>query len=388
MDLEEDFKQEILSIVINLVQIPSENPPGITKDIVKYLISNVFKEKEGFRNQVVINKKSGVALHNLVSKIGRGKEVIVFSGHFDVIPVGDTTQWKYPPFSAEVKEGVLYGRGSADMKGGIAFLIGVIKILSKIPKFLEKYTVMFLGTADEEDGMIGSYTLANQGFMKDAIVLIVAEPTNLKIGIGEKGLVWIRLKTTGKAAHGSMPEQGINAIEKVMNIIPQLYEVLEEKQNAVLGKSTLNIGKIVGGTAINIVPEQVTIDLDYRLLPEQNPVELLQKLETLQKDGLPIELQIIKQLPALLTDPNHFFIQNLHNISNQDIIGLPYATDAAYLANSNIIDSKIPFVLYGPGNPTNIHKTDEFIEIEQVFEAIEHLTEAILHSYFPEKIPL
>jgi succinyl-diaminopimelate desuccinylase len=386
MQLTEQLKEEILSILKNLVQIPTENPPGITKNIVEYLVLNVFKEEDSYQNQIVTQDKDGVMLHNLVSKLGQGKDVIVLSGHFDVIPIGDENQWKYPPFSAEVNDGLLYGRGSADMKGGIAFLIGLIKILSNIPKFLEKYTIMFLGTADEENGMVGSSTLANQGYMKDAILLIVAEPTNLKIGIGEKGLIWVKLKTTGKAAHGSMPEEGINAIEKVMKLIPHLYEVLEEKQNSILGKSTLNIGKIVGGTAINIVPEQVTIDLDYRLIPEQNQTKLLQNLKNLQKDGLTIDLKILKQLPALFTDPNHFFVQNLHNISKQDIIGLPYGTDAAYLANREIIDSKIPFVIYGPGNPANIHKANEFIEIEQIFEAIEHMTNAILQSYFPEGI--
>ena len=192
MDLEEDFKQEIVSILKKLVQIPSENPPGITKDIVKYLISNVFKEEEGFRNQIVVNKKNGVELHNLISTIGNGEETITLSGHFDVVPIGDASQWKFLPFSAQIKDGRLYGRGSADMKGGIAFLIGSIKILSKIPKFLEKYKLMFLGTADEEEGMMGSITLSKQEVMKDSILLIIAEPTNLKIGIGEKGLMWAK----------------------------------------------------------------------------------------------------------------------------------------------------------------------------------------------------
>ena len=383
MQLTEQFKKDILSILKNIVQIPSENPPGITKDIVEFLISNVFKEEEGYQNQIVTNKKDGVVLHNLISRIGHGKDVIIFSGHFDVIPVGDTTQWKYPPFSAIVKDGSLYGRGSADMKGGIVFLIGVLKILSKIPKFLEQYTLMFLGTADEEKGMVGSSSLANQGFMKDAILLIVAEPTNLKIGIGQKGLIWVELNIVGKAAHGSMPEEGINAIEKMMKIIPYLYEILEEKQNAVLGKSTLNVGKIFGGTAINIVPEHATINLDYRLIPEQDQIELVKNLRNIRIDGLPVDLQIIKQLPALFTDPNHFFVQNLLNISKQELIGLPYATDAANLAYFGNTDSKIPFVIYGPGNPVNIHKTNEFIELEQIFEAIEHLTEAILKSYLP-----
>ena len=378
MDLEEDFKQEIISILKKLVQIPSENPPGITKDIVKYLISNVFKEEEGFRNQVVIYNKNGVELHNLISTIGDGEEVIAFTGHFDVVPIGDASQWKILPFSAQVKDGRLYGRGSADMKGGIAFLIGAIKILSKIPEFLEKYKLMFLGTADEEGGMTGSITLSKHEVMEKTILLVIAEPTNLKIGVGEKGLLWVKLKITGKSAHGSMPQEGINAIERALEILPQLLEFLGDKNNDILGKSTLNIGKISGGTAINIVPDQVVLDLDYRLIPEQDQKLLLKNLKNLQKSELPINLEILKELPALLTDYNHLFIQNIKDISKNEIVGLPYATDAAHFINSK---NPIPFVIYGPGDPKKIHKTDEYIETEQIFKAIEHLTSALLRTY-------
>ena len=312
MNLEEDFKQEIISILKKLVQIPTENPPGTTKDIVEYLISNVFKEVEGFRNHVVVNRKNGVELHNLISTIGNGKEVIALSGHFDVVPIGDASQWVIPPFSAEIKEGRLYGRGSADMKGGIAFLIGVIKILCKIPEFLEKYKLMFLGTADEEKGMLGSITLSKQDFMKDLILLVIAEPTNLKIGVGEKGVLWVKLKITGKAAHGSMPHEGINAIERALKIIPQLHDFLGDEINNILGKSTLNVGRISGGTAINIVPDHAILDLDYRLIPEQNHQRLKMLLNTLPQPDFSIKLEILKDLPALLSDPNHIFIQNLN----------------------------------------------------------------------------
>ncbi len=379
MDLREDFKQEIVSILKNLVQIPSENPPGITKNIVKYLISDVFKEEEGFRNQIVINKKNGITLHNLISTIGNGDKTITLSGHFDVVPIGDASQWKILPFSAQIKDGRLYGRGSADMKGGIAFLIGAIKILSKIPEFLKKYKLMFLGTADEEVGMTGSITLSKQEVMKDSILLIIAEPTNLKIGVGEKGLLWVKLKITGKAAHGSMPQVGINAIERALEIIPQLRDFLGDRNNDILGNSTLNIGKISGGTAINIIPDQVILDLDYRLIPEQDQKLLIKNLNNLQKSELlPINMEILKELPALMTDSNHLFIQNIKEISKNEIVGLSYATDAAHFIKSK---NPIPFVIYGPGDPRNIHKTDEYIEIEQIFKAIEHLTTALLRTY-------
>lgn len=378
MDIEEDLKQEVISILKKLVQFPSENPPGITKEIVEYLISEVFKEEDGFRNQVVISKKNGVELHNLISTIGKGKSVIGLTGHFDVIPVGDSSQWESPPFSAIIKDGKLYGRGSADMKGGIAFLIGVIKLLSKNPIFLENYRMMFLGTADEEKGMIGSITLSNQDVMKDLILLVIAEPTNLQIGVGEKGLLWVKLIITGKAAHGSMPQEGINAIERALKILPQLRKILGDKTNDFLGKSTLNIGCISGGTAINIVPDRVILDLDYRLIPEQNHQKLIAQLKALYHSYFSVKIEILKDLPALLSDRNHNFIQNLREFSQGEIIGLSYATDAANLINAS---NPIPFVIFGPGDPKTIHKRDEFIEINQIFEAISHLKNALLRTY-------
>ena len=382
MKISKPLRDEIIFILKKLVQLPTENPPGITESVVKFFILDVFKEEHGFQNQVVIIKKNGIELHNLVSTIGNGKKRIVFSGHFDVVPTGDPTQWEYPPFSANINNGRLYGRGSADMKGGIACLIGVIKILSKIPHFLEKYTLVFIGTADEEAGMSGSFALSKQGVMNDSIILIIAEPTNLKIGISEKGLLWVKLKIIGKSAHGSTPCKGINAIEGALKLIPQLYDCLEENSNDILGKSTLNIGKISGGTAINIVPDQVILDLDYRVIPEQDHNSLIDNLKNLKKHNFSIDIEIINKLSALQTDITHPFIQNLKKISKSEVLGLSYATDAANLINVN---NPIPFVIFGPGDPSNIHKIDEFIELEQIFQAMEFLINALLQTYSKEK---
>lgn len=382
MNIPKLLRDEIIFILKKLVQIPSENPPGTTKEIVNFLIADVLKKEQGFQNQVIVSMKNGVELHNLVSTIGNGKEKIILSGHFDVVPAGDAAQWKYPPFSAKIENGRLYGRGSADMKGGIAFLIGVIKTLSKIPDFFEMYTLVFVGTADEEAGMAGSVTLSNLGVMEDSILLIIVEPTALKIGIGEKGLLWVKLKIKGKSAHGSTPHEGINAIEGALKLIPQLYDCLEEKTNVILGKSTLNIGRISGGTAINIVPDQAILDLDYRIIPEQDHTSLIDNLKNLQKHTYSIDIEITNKLPALQTDANHPFIQNLKNISKSEVLGLSYATDAAHLIN---VDHPIPFVIFGPGNPNNIHKIDEFIELEQIFQATEYLTHALLQTYIKEK---
>ncbi|MFX1513727.1 MAG: M20 family metallopeptidase [Promethearchaeota archaeon] len=372
------LNNELTGILRKLVQIPTENPPGITKEIVDYLISDVFREGDGFRNEIITHKKNNLTLHNLITKIGFGTKKIILSGHFDVVPAGDPFNWQYDPFSAEIKDNKLYGRGSTDMKGGLTMLIGVMKNLKENIKLLENYSFIFAGSADEEVGMTGASTLYKHGLMDNAELLVIAEPTNMNIGIAEKGLLWINLKIFGKAAHGAMPEKGINSILAASNLIPTLYSFLDRESNEILGSSTLNIGKIIGGTLINVVPEKTELELDFRLIPEQDPDKLIERLRNLNIEPCNFHCNILKKLPALQSNINHPFIQTLCKISGKKPVGLAYATDAAHLLTQN---NTIPFIIFGPGNPNVVHSTDEYIELDSVFKSSELLTETILQTY-------
>jgi len=379
MEISNFMKEKLTSVLKKLVQIPSENPPGKTEDIVNFLTSEVFKEEEGFKNTIHTFVKNNERLYNLITRIGSGKKKMILSGHFDVVPIGNQSNWDYPPFSGKIIDGKLYGRGSADMKGGITSLIGTMMELSTNKSFLEKYEIIFLGTADEEAGMLGSHLLSKEGYLKGADLLIIAEPTNLNIGIAEKGLLWVKIKIYGKSAHGSMPNEGINAIEGVLKIIPQIYNCLEDKSNTTLGKSTLNIAKIHGGTKINIVPDYAELEIDFRLIPEQEINKVINNLRTIRLSPYSIDVIVTHTLQALSTDINHPFIQNLKYLTNSEFIGLPYATDGTqYVKRKN----PIPFVIFGPGDPNVVHKPNEWVALEQVFKATSFLTDAILNTYF------
>lgn len=373
-----NLNRELVKILRELVQIPTENPPGKTDKIIDYLIEEVFDEAEGFKNEIITYNKKDVELSNLVTKIGSGKERIILSGHFDVVPVGDIKNWKYPPFSAEIVEGKLFGRGSSDMKGGLTMLIGTMMKLKENPKFLEKNTLVFLGSADEEAGMTGSYVCLRKGVMKNAKLLIVGEPTNLNLGIAEKGLLWAVIEVYGKTAHSSTPHLGINSIEGALKLIPHLYKCLGVKENNVLGKSTLNIAKIKGGDTINIVPDKTTLEVDYRLIPEQELGNLSKSLKSIEIPPYNLEIKITHTLPALQTKTTHPFIQNLLEFSKSKVIGLPYATDAAALLKPK---TSVPFVIYGPGDPAVVHKENEYVKIDDVYKATEFLTKALLQTY-------
>ncbi|MHA1105541.1 MAG: M20 family metallopeptidase [Promethearchaeota archaeon] len=381
MNIPETPEEEIINSLRRLVQFPSENPPGLTEDIVNFIISDILTEETGFRNEVITHVKNGVKLHNLVSKIGDGDTKIVFSGHFDVVPSGTHSSWTFPPFSAEIKDDYLHGRGSADMKGGLVSLLYTMKNISKIPDLLNKCTFIFAGTADEEDGMTGALELKKRGITRNASFMVVAEPTNMKIGIAEKGLLWVALRIKGKPAHGSMPHEGINAIECALEILPQIHGSIVPLENSILGKSTVNIGRIQGGSVINMVPELVKLELDFRLVPEEEPKKVIQKLKQINVEPCALELELLKDLPALQTNFNHPLIENLSKLTNTELIGLTYATDAA-----NLVDPKnpIPFIIFGPGDSKFIHAYNERVKIKDVCNATNFLTQALISTYSKE----
>ncbi|MFX0048790.1 MAG: M20 family metallopeptidase, partial [Candidatus Hermodarchaeota archaeon] len=215
-------------------------------------------------------------------------------------------------------------------------------------------------------------------FMKDSILLIIGEPTNMNIGIAEKGLLWADIHVYGKGGHASTPEVGINSIEGTLNIIPQLYNCLDNVENRILGSSTLNIGKISGGVAYNIVPDKTVLSVDYRYIPEQDYARLSENLQAIDASPCRVEVKITHTLPALQTEIGIPFIQNLKKFSGKKIIGIPYATDAGILVQKR---NPVPFVIYGPGDPRVIHKYNEYIKVSDVIKSSEYLSKALLQTY-------
>jgi succinyl-diaminopimelate desuccinylase len=250
--------------------------------------------------------------------------------------------------------------------------------LKENKEFLEKYTLVFLGTADEEAGMTGALTSLRGGVMDDSILLIIGESSNFDVGIAEKGIAWIEINIYGKAAHGSTPELGLNSIEYAMKLIPQISKCLRDDENEILGKSSINISKIKGGTATNIVPEQTTITIDFRVIPEQNVKALVKNLQNIDITPCTHEVKLTYTLPALYSDTNHKFLQILREINKSNFVGFPYATDAAILVKQK---KPVPFVIYGPGTAENAHQVDEHIDIKDVYKSTELLTRALLQTY-------
>lgn len=372
----------ILRLTKEMVAMDSQNPPGKTIHIAKYLQEECSKLGLDSKIYKMDDKRA-----NIVITYGSGNRDIVLSGHLDTVPYGDAKRWKYHPLSGAEDEKNIYGRGSADMKGGVATLIGVMELLKRLDIKLT-HRIVFAGTADEEVGMNGAFHLQKNNVMEKADGLIITEATSLKVGIAEKGPFWVRVKVKGKAAHGSLPEHGINAIEGACKAINEIKTILDDTEDDLLGKSTVNIGRINGGVKINVVPEECSFDCDFRLLPNVDQKEFKMKIKSLienlnKKFPQTFNYEIIHKIPALRTKKDEPLIKSLLKWSNkltgfpEEPIGLTYGTDAAAL----IPPKSIPFAIVGGGTAAIIHQTDEYIAKEELFNATKIIAAAIIDTY-------
>ena len=377
--IDEDF---IVNLTKELVGMDSQNPPGKTSHIVEFLEKKC--EKLGFTTKIFTLDEDR---HNIMVYFGDGEKDIVLSGHLDTVPAGDPSSWKFPALQATLENGKIFGRGSVDMKGGVATLLAVMELIQRLDIKL-KHRLVFAGTADEEVGMNGAFQLQEKGVMDNATCLIITEATNLQVGIAEKGPYWIRVHVKGKAAHGSMPEEGINAIEGACLGIPALKKIVPEIEHELLGKSTLNVGIINGGVKINVVPDECYFDCDFRLVPEVDFQEFDNEISNLmneltEKHPYHFSHEILHKIPALGTNQEESIIQHLLKWTaeitdkNTEPIGLTYGTDAAAL----IPPRNIPFAIIGGGSTSVLHQANEYVPIKDLIDAAKIIAGAIIDCY-------
>ena len=357
-----------ISILKALVGLSSENPPGDTRLVIEWIQNWAETNNIPFKTQWY-EKNQG----NIILTLGNAPRSIVLCGHLDTVPIGDRKNWDYDPLGTE-SEGYIYGRGSADMKGGVSACLGALKFLKDSIIDIDKmaYKITFIGTSDEEVGLGGAKSVMKLGTMNNAEFLIVTEPTALKVGIAEKGVLWFKVQAFGKAAHGSTPEKGINAIEELTQLFPLLHKHLPTISDPILGQSTLNIGKFKGGKSANVVPEEAEVHCDYRLVPPINPENFAQKLsEIIQNHGKTslanFATEIDQVMQPVSNSIENKYIQLLMKKSNcQTPIGLNYGTDIAVLVTE--APHHVPFAIYGPGDPKAIHCANERVSIAEVLE--------------------
>jgi succinyl-diaminopimelate desuccinylase len=344
------------------------NPPGMERACAKHL--GALLERAGFR---VAYHEFAEARTSLIAHIGLadGKPPICFTGHIDIVPLGNA-RWTRDPFAGESDGDKLYGRGSTDMKSGIAaFIVAACELA---PELARGPGLVLVITAGEEIGCEGAKYLADHKLLERAGAIVVAEPTANYPYVGHKGLAWFEVETTGVTAHGSMPEVGDNAIVKMAQVIGDLGHFrFPVESHAVMGKPTLNVGTIHGGLNTNSVPDRATITLDTRTVPGIDHVHLCDSLQALVAPR-GARVRRIVETPPLYTEPANEWVQQVFDLCAPYLEGRPtpktitFSTDGADLKRGF---GGPPAVILGPGEPRLAHQTDEWCSIGRIGQSVE-----------------
>lgn len=362
-----------IELTQKLVSMNSVNPPGNEAPIAKFVGDLLLAN--GFTVEYI---SYGENRSHLVA--GKGpKDVlpIVLSGHLDTVPLGEQ-EWNYHPFSGKISEGKIYGRGSTDMKGGVAaMIVAAIQAAERNPDA----PVLLMFTAGEETGCQGAKHLVdNYPGLGNAKGLIIGEPTANIPATGHKGGLYLKVTTTGKTAHSSMPHLGDNAIYKAAAAVLKVQNfVFHEDEDPLLGFPTLNVGMFHGGLNLNSVADHAEFTIDARTTTKTSHAKLLNDLQ--KEMGEKVSIEKLVDLNAVSTEVSHPFVQLVYEacgVTPGDSAfpkSMPYLTDGAILQPAF---QGVPTVILGPGQPEMAHKTDEFCFVNKIDEAVKLYTDIIL----------
>ena len=308
---------------------------------------------------------------------GKVRSRVLLAPHLDT--VGKPGEWS-DLFRPVCRTGKIFGRGACDTKGSVAsMLTALLRLAHSGPRPTET-EIVFAGLIDEENAQLGSRALVEKGFASD--LALVGEPTNGQVVTAHKGDVWLRLETKGKSAHGARPELGRNAVHamaRIVDLIETRYAAdLKGHRHPLLGRATVNVGSIEGGTQPNIVPAQCVITIDRRTLPGESEASVRREIKALlRSQGLQAALGSARTEPCLPmeTDPKLPLVRQLLEVASQKKgIGVDYFCDAAVLANGGI-----PSVVFGPGDIAQAHTSEEWITTRSL-ESVTDLLERFLRS--------
>jgi len=322
---------------------------------------------------------------NFISHIksAGNKAGLLFACHLDVVPAGEA-RWKEPAFGGVESDGKIYGRGSADMKGGIAAVVTAIRQIVEADTKLEGDIILIAAAGEETDSCGAKRFVDNYKDKLPSLAgVVIPEPTDFDVITAHRGMLWLKVITKGKAAHGSAPQLGVNAINSMKAVLEELEDYkIDFEPHELLGGCSMSINTIVGGKAINVVPDRCTIEIDIRTLPGQKHGDIIgdfQEIFAKLKQKNPkfdAEASIVREVRALETDNDCSFVKEFCStvgVSETKAVG--FTTDGPHFAALGA-----PVVIFGPGKPALCHKPDEYIEISDVEKAIEHYKNIILKS--------
>lgn len=374
-------KTRYLDLLSKLIEFDTSNPPG--NELVCANFLKIYLEQYGFQTKIQVNP-TDPNRGNIIATIGNpnGKSLI-YNGHLDVVPASQ--DWTSDPFSANILNNKLYGRGSCDMKGGIVTMIEASLQLIEEGFNFENGQLILVFVYDEELHDLGvKHYIDSEDFIK-ADFAIISEPSNLDLCIAHRGVVRYTLSILGKSTHAGVPSEGINAITNAaiaIESLKPLMEKLSRRTHEILPPPTLTPTTIHGGEKDNIVPGKIDIQIDRRTLPDES-IDFCQSQITAIMENLKMEYKDFnyKIEPYVQVDAGYVSKDSeLVNICASTYSSLfndtVNITDFSGCNDQNFfINAGIPTVVFGPGNLNVAHTVDEYVPIEDLKKSIKFFKE-------------
>ncbi|EAQ81042.1 M20 family metallopeptidase [Blastopirellula marina] len=382
---------DVVALLQQLIRIPSVNPMGrdvqgeiyYEAQLTSFLEQYVADWGYFCERQHVSPQRENLLIATVdLSKLPPDRPILMLEVHQDTVPVDGMS---IDPFAAEICDGRVYGRGSCDIKGGMAAMLTAISRFRDLP--IEKRPAVVLALAvNEEHGFTGAKRMT-QGWTegqsklltRPPAAIVVSEPTMLDVVVAHKGVVRWKCHAKGIAAHSSNPSIGANAIyrmSKIVNALEQHATQLPGSISPLVGGPTLSVGIISGGVSVNTVPDHCSIEIDRRLAPGDNPLVAQQAAIDFVAQQLGDPDWIVHDQPFIISPglaPTHnqalaeALVATLQQCDIQaKTIGVPYGTDGAILSQGDV-----PTVVCGPGDIAQAHTHDEWLAIDQLEKSVE-----------------
>jgi len=389
LELSEKYKDEIVDFMRRLIQVKSLS--GREQEVVQLVEREM--EKVGF-DEVFID-----GFGNVIGRVGDGKIKIAMDAHLDTVDIGNPDLWEKDPFSGDVDDEWVYGRGASDQKAGMASMVYGVKVMKALSLF-EDFTLYVVGSVLEEncDGLCWKYIIENDVIKPDFV--LITEPTGLNINIGQRGRVEFRIKTKGLSAHASAPERGENAIYKMAKIINEVEKLNESlKDDPFLGKGTIAVTQIFfKSPSQNAVPDECVIHIDRRLTKGETKESAYEEIrEIFRKTGIDGEIveliceersytgllySMEKYFPTWVTGEKDIIVESARKAYKEVFEKEPTIGKWTFSTNGVVTAGiyKIPTVGFGPGDEIFAHAPNEKVRISHLLKA------AAFYAVFPKTL--
>ncbi len=375
--LTEPEKQRLIRLVQDLVGINSAiiTPEQANRDRTEERMAEFLAQHLRAMGMTVDRQEVFPGRPNLMAHWpGQGgKRSLMLEAHMDTVTVEGMT---IDPFAAEVRDGRIWGRGTCDTKGNMAAFLTALEIACRRNQ-LPADKLYFVATMSEETCCVGSAALMEHGFRTDAA--IVGEATTCRVITAHKAPLWIEIETSGRSCHASIPDKGVNAIEAMARVIEFVHgpwaRHLQQRQHPLLGKATMQVTTIEGGSKINIIPARCRAQVDGRIIPGMNPSEICAEFQRMVADHLggntAFRIVSHQSQPPMDTPLDAPLVQKLMPLCREyagqtEPIGVNYFADTGPFTQAGITS-----VLFGAGDIAQAHTADEYLDLDQLFLATE-----------------